>query len=145
VTPAVAPPANPHGKAFYSAVALFALAAECLFASETLAPGSTPAGWRQMIAALTLVFLFGALQAFERVFWPEIARARAQAVPALARRVLRISRRALVAGSLAGFVIAGLMRWTVRVRDMADVMIIAAVLFFAAYCVADLAGERLSQ
>lgn len=140
-----APLVSPHGKFFYSGIALFALAAGSFFAFETFTVESTPFGWRLVIAGLALVFLFGAAQAFERLVRPEKACACSSALSSSMRRSLLAARRTLVVLSLAGFVIAASKQWMAHAADIADIDILSGASFFIAYCLADLSGERLSS
>jgi hypothetical protein len=136
---------EPHGKLFYAGVALFALPAGTVFAFRIFAPGSMPFGWRLATAGVAMVFIFGALQAFERLLRPEIAHRRSSALSTSTRRKLRAARKAIVGMVFPGYCIAAIMLLTggEHAQDVvSDLVILAGVLVFLACCLADLSGER---
>jgi hypothetical protein len=132
----------PHGKLYYSTIALFAFLAAVLFSFATIrAKISSLFG-----AAVATIFLLGALQALERLVRSQRAIQRSQALSASTRRRLRIICEAIRVPAYAAYVIG----FTVRLAGTGylkgaatDTWLLGAFFFFAGACLADLAGEKL--
>jgi len=125
-------PVRPYCKGFYVGVAVFASLAGSMFTWGVFAPDGSPFAWRLVRTGVAIVFLFGAMQSFERLFRP----ARAQTVC-----------KSAVAVCIIAFSIAGLLRLAgdQYERDFAtDLQVLSAALFFAGFSVADFCGERFS-
>lgn len=139
------PPVRPHGTGFYFGVAVFALLAGSMFTWGAFAPSGAPFAWRLVRIGVAIIFLFGAVQSFERLFRRERAQDRSSALSSSTRVRLRTVCRSVLAVSITAIGIATLLRLAggQYERDFAtDLQILSAVLLFAVYCVADVCGER---
>jgi hypothetical protein len=136
---------SPHSRRYYFTVSLLGPVAALAFFWGTFFAPQSPIPLRLAQFGIALVLLLGGIQAFERLRWPENARARSHSLPPFTRLVLGSVRKRVGEVCLAGFVASGLMRLFggAQIRDLAaDLGIVAAVLFFAGACLADLCGER---
>jgi hypothetical protein len=137
---------NPRRKIFYSATALIGLVGGSVFAFDMYTNEGAPFVWRLVRASIAIVFFVGALQALERLFRPEKARARSIALSMPNLEALRLTRKTLAVMCLLGFLVAGILRFTGYARDVVpDLQILSGVCFFVAYILADLCGEKLSS
>jgi hypothetical protein len=137
---------EPHGRAFYCCVLIFALLAAAMFTTEVFTGVPPSSGWRALLAVITLVFWCGVLVSFERLLRPDTARARSLALSPSARQTLNaLCRMALTVavlgsiGSVALHFIGG--EW----KDIAtDIEELSGVVVFAAWCISDVCGEKLA-
>jgi uncharacterized membrane protein YoaK (UPF0700 family) len=133
-----------HGKPFYAAVAIFALAAGCGFTYGTLmAPDPVQ---RLLEAIIAIVFLAGALQAGERLVRWQAVQQRSRSLSISTRESARTARNVVVGVAWLSFFVGALMHLSQSDTISgigSDLQVIAGVLIFAAYCVADYCGERL--
>lgn len=139
---------SPHGRTFYGLVAVFALAAACASTWRIFTSTNVPRGWQVVNGAIAVIFFLGALQAAERVFRPGRASARFGAMAPASREKLRGTGKSIHRMALPAFFIAIVVRFfgSGGVRDAAtDTGIVAAIMVFVAYCVADFCGERLGS
>jgi hypothetical protein len=140
-------PVRQHRKGFYVGVAVFASLAGSVFTWGVFAPDGSPFARRLVRTGVAIALLFGAMQSFERLFRPARAQIRSSSLSSSTRRRLRTVCKSAVAVCITAFAIAGLLRLAGDryERDFAtDFQTLSAALFFASYCVADLAGERFS-
>jgi len=145
--PVRTPPAlsrTPHGRAFYAAIWAFSILATCAFSYAVVA---APTGTQRLAeAVLALVFAGGLLQTSNRLFRPREADRVSVGLPESKRRSLLTLGTAMVRISLGLFLGGALMH--ISSSDQitglgTDLQIFASVLAFAAWCVADVCGDRL--
>jgi hypothetical protein len=132
----------PHGKLYFSAVAVFASLFGLLFSFATLRAGS----FSLLGAALSIILLLGALQALERLVRPEKAIQRSRALSASTRRILLTVCEVIRVISFAALFIVAVMHWlgSGAIKDAAtNAGELAALLLFIGSCLADLAGQNL--
>ncbi|HWF08439.1 MAG TPA: hypothetical protein VG297_08240 [Bryobacteraceae bacterium] len=112
-----------------------------MFGYGALVAAATPLWLRLSRAAITAVFLFGALQAIERLWRPQAAIERSCGLSDSGRRLIGAS------GWVArGAGVAGILLTVVFSRDSrADVLIAGLTLIVLGHCFADLAGENGSR
>ncbi|HEY3824203.1 MAG TPA: hypothetical protein VGL82_06570 [Bryobacteraceae bacterium] len=144
MTPAAQIDGNPHGRIFYSLQVLVASLAGIMFVVGVFTTDVTPFPWRLARAGAAAVFLFGALQAFERLVRSKAAQARSAALSASARRGLDVMCKVVqglsllaLAGSLMMRIASGTGAHDISV----DLMLLWAVLLCLKHCLADLAGD----
>jgi hypothetical protein len=132
---------NPHGRVFYSLQVLVTSVFGVGFAVGTFTTDVALLPWRFGRAVLAAVFLFGALQGFERLVRPKVAQARSRALPASTRGTLNVTCKVIQGLSLI-FLAGALMMRVSGKRDLSiDLMELWAVLLFLRHCLADLAGD----
>ena len=138
-----------HGKLFYFFVALMAVLAASGFAYGTV--GAQNLIQRLLEALIALVFFAGALQAGNRLVRPANAERNATELSDSGRRrnagqKMRVTRNALVKIAWALFFVGAVMHVAQNENVSgagSDMQVFAGVLLFAAWCLADLSGERL--
>jgi hypothetical protein len=138
------PKGTPHGKGFYAAMAFVGLLAACGFGYGTIAAPTMPQ--RFFEAVIALVFLAGAIEAIDRLARPRVVHVRAMTLPASRRRVLRGTRTFLVRLAWVLFFVGILLHLSnsdALSGAGTDMQVSAAVLWFAAWCVADYCGDEL--
>jgi hypothetical protein len=138
------PKGTPHGKGFYAAMAFAGLLAACGFGYGTFAAPTIPQGCIE--AVIALVFLLGAIEGIDRLARPRLVHVRAMSLPASQRRVLRGTRTVLVRLGWVVFFVGILLHLSnsdALSGAGTDMQISAAVLWFAAWCVADYCGDEL--
>jgi hypothetical protein len=136
----------PHGRAFYSVTALFALLAGAVFMWGMFVSGSFPVASRLFGVFLVIVLYLGALQSLERLLRPEKARDRTAALSGSTRDKLRVVCKAMTTTFYAGWYVSVAMRLIDRehLRDLAgNISAVGWVFLLIGACLADLNGERL--
>jgi hypothetical protein len=148
MTAGTMPVGAPHGKGFYTSVAIVSGLFCCAFAwgasGKAVLDGvrlDTPMGWRLVQGGIAALFLIGAMQAFERWLSPVRALARSAGISDGARARLLGLRSLLLAMGVAGSMIDLFMR-LFRGGHFGDITVLSGVCFFAGYLLADFCGER---
>jgi hypothetical protein len=138
---------EPHGKLFYCGVVILALLGAVLFTMVVVKWDTPDLPWRIVAACIALVFWCGVLKALERIARPEVARERSLNLPAAARKSLNTVRRMALLASALGMGSCSVLRLLDRSwKDMAnDLGMCCVALGFAAWCISDLLGEKLSS
>ncbi len=137
---------SPHGRAFYSARAIFALLAGTVFIWGVFLSGSFPFLSRIFGVLLVVLFYLVSWQSFERLLRPKKAFERTGALSGNAHNRLRFVTKVMTIAFTTGLVISSAMRLIdhQRLRDVAgDIWIFGAALLVAAAFLADLNGERV--
>jgi hypothetical protein len=138
------PKGTPHGKGFYAAMAFVGVLAACGFGYGTIAAPTVPQ--RCFEALIALVFLAGAIEGIDRLARPRVVHVRAMNLPVSQRRLLRGTRTVLVRLAWVVFFVGILLHLSnsdALSGAGTDMQVSAAVLWFAAWCVADYCGDEL--
>lgn len=135
----------PHGKVFYGLMCLLGALGVVFFVYVAVVnPTESALTWRILYAARTPVYLLGMLLAFERLFFPERARVRAEHMSE--GEVLRIllARWITLGVALGGFILASVAGYLSgpEWQDVWDNLRILFLSFlFLCFSLADLVGE----
>jgi hypothetical protein len=136
---------SPHSKVFYSGTALFASLVVFVFTWGVFHVRSAEAGSDIFAGVLIMVFLVAALQALERLLWPEKASHRSRSLSDSTRLKIRMSCNIIRIMGTAGLFSGPFIR-LLGFRDAGiDLGELSALLLFMGVCLADLIGERLFQ
>jgi hypothetical protein len=138
---------EPHGKAFYCAVAVFALLPAAMFTTGVFTGVLSSLGERVLAAVVALVFWCGVLLAFERLLRPDTARERSLALSPSVRQSLNTLRRVAQTLVALGIIGSGVLHfiggaWKDTATDIGE---LSSVIVFAAWCISDVCGEKLSE
>jgi hypothetical protein len=138
-------PVSPHGKAYYSLIAFFALLFGAVFTWGVLHSSNESMASRLFGAGLAIVCLLGGLQALERLLRPEQANRRSRAFSESARLKIHLACHVIrIAGTVGLF--CGPFLHLLGMKDFGtDLGELGGLLLFVGGCLADLIGRRLFQ
>lgn len=138
------PPGQPHGKFFYVIMAICSLIAGSGFGYGAYA---APTPILRMVQTLfALIFLAGAVESMHRLVHPDATRERSLSLSDVVRERLRFTRTVMVRFGWVIFFVGILLHLSSSDAVAGfgtDMEVYAGILWFAAWCIADYAGDRL--